>query len=185
MDSEKRLSSTLEVTAALARSVYKATWQSFYTWEQHHCRQTLLSLDRAPGTYAELERLDVSGCDPSTGTTLTHDNTEDESFTVVNYRDDTHEVSTLSSETTKVVSPFRACPPYEVCTPASRNIYVGDDFEEMPFIQMADDPKFDYVPHTDDYSRFEWQLPNRDPDCKSHTIQDPYACPHLIENLSS
>jgi hypothetical protein len=157
MDSESEEQS-LEANTALAHRVYEATWNDFYTWERDYCRKTLLSLARTH----------VSGCDLTIGTTSTHGSTGGESFTMVDCHHNT--LSILSAETTDVVAPFKPCPPYEVCTPASRNIHVGDDFEDMPFIHMADDPDFDHLLHTADYSRFEWQLPNRDPDCKSRTI---------------
>jgi histone-lysine N-methyltransferase EZH2 len=167
MEAEESSARTLQETAALVRGVYKATWQDFYTWENDHCRQTLLSLARNIPRSTGIEASGFSGRDSSAAATNTEKTTEDDGFTVHDYSSDTPKVSSLFVETVHVTPPFKACPPYEICTPASRNIYVGDDFEEMPFIQLADDPTFNHLLHTADYARFEWQLSNRDPDCKS------------------
>ena len=170
MEAEEPAARTLEETTALVRSVYKTTWDNFYIWEQDHCRRTLHSLARTPSLprSAETQTSSFSERDYSSEATTVEKDAEKESFTLHDYNRDTGAVSesTLLAQTVDVVAPLRACPPYEMCTPASRNIYVGDDFEEMPFIQLVDDPTFDLAAHMADYKRLEWQLPDRDPDCK-------------------
>ena len=171
MEAEQPSDRSLEETTALVHDVYKATWHDFYTWEQDHCLRTLHSLARTPSSSpprsAEIKTRSLSNCDLSLEAAVVDKTTEEESFTLHDYSRDTPAISTLSAQTINVINPFKACPPYEICTPVSRNIYVGDDFEDMPFIQLVDDPTFDLAAHTADYKRFEWQLPNRDPDCKS------------------
>ena len=160
---------SVEATAALVRAVYWATWSGFYLWEQDHCRQTLHSLARVlppvqVGPHARIGGLSVS--ETPAPTVDVDGDTEGDQFTVWDYGCRLAE-SILSVESINIAPQLKPCPPYEMCTPAARNIYVGDDFEEMPFIPLSDDPTFDHVLHTEDYKYFEWQLPNGDPDCKS------------------
>jgi hypothetical protein len=167
---QSSLPSALEETTALVRRVYKMVWQNFYTWEQDHCRRTLHSLARVPSLSRIDTGIESSGSSShysSITATSISTTSEDESFTVHDYTQDPHKVSTVSVETINVVPHFKGCPPYEMCTPVSRNVHVGDDFEDMPFLPLADDPTFDHLLHAADYPRFEWQLPIRDPDCKS------------------
>ena len=180
-------STALEKASVIVHSVYKETWKSFYTWEQDYCRHTLDSLARntSQTRTAGIESSSFTGRDFSTAATSTLTRNGDDIFVMYTYGEDSPEVSTLSVETVNVTPPFITCPPYEICTPASRNIYIGDDFEEMPFIQLADDATFDYETHVADYARFEWQLPNRDPDCKSSCGSVLYTYHHLTKHLIS
>jgi hypothetical protein len=166
---------TLEETISLVLSVYQTTWNEFYLWEQDYSRQTLHSLARMPPP-SQCSTREQTGNRSSnheysdTVTTGTDENTEPKSFTVLDYAHgdiDSPVESTLSVESINVVPQLEPCPPYEMCTPARRNIHVGDDFEEMPFLPFADDPSFDpsSLIDLDEFKVFEWQLPGRDPDC--------------------
>jgi histone-lysine N-methyltransferase EZH2 len=56
---------------------------------------------------------------------------------------------------------------YEICTPAARNIKVGDDPDQMSFLPFADDPAFDWEPYNKEYGSFAWQHFQLNPACKS------------------
>lgn len=163
--------------SALVQNTYRSTWNDFYEWEQDYSRQTLLSLARVSPpspSQAGMSLPSTSSSKKSSPVTAPiiaeyQLDMESENFTIVDYTnsDGAPHITTLSIETIEVVPQFEPCAPYEVCTPANRNIYVGDDSEYMPFIPLTDDPKFNHLLHAGDYRYFEWQLPNRDPDCKS------------------
>ncbi|KAI0062809.1 SET domain-containing protein [Artomyces pyxidatus] len=54
--------------------------------------------------------------------------------------------------------------PYEACAPATRNIFVGDDPDHMPFIPFEDDPTFDRDSHMEMYRHLAWQTLMHNPD---------------------
>lgn len=62
---------------------------------------------------------------------------------------------------------FLPHPVYEICTPAARNIKVGDDPDQMSFLPFADDPAFDWEPYNKEYGSFAWQHFQLNPACKS------------------
>lgn len=71
-------------------------------------------------------------------------------------------------------------PAYEICTPAARNIMVGDDINQMPLRPFADDPTFDFKLYNDEYWYFKWQYNQVDPACPSFPFPDRSGC--LIVN---
>ncbi|RDB18660.1 Histone-lysine N-methyltransferase EZH1 [Hypsizygus marmoreus] len=184
---------TISFVAAVVQTAYRITWKDFYVWEQDHCQQTLQSLGRnvpnsAPQTGFNKAEHDTSVArrhSRATTPTETPPDSEDERFTVWEFgaADDAPVINTLSVETCKVPHMLEPCAPYEVCTPASRNINVGDDSEYMPFIPLTDDPKFNHVLHAGDYRYFEWQLPNRDPDLEVIVSQTVHKL-HTSHRLS-
>lgn len=166
---------SLNNVTSLVKSVYQSTWADFYTWEQDHCRRALHSLARPlPQEPSQEETLDTV----ASGGRLSNLSIQSmeqptigahaEAFTVLdlNTEDGKPKASTLVVESYNFLPELASCPAYEICTPASRNINVGDDSEYMPFIPLMDDPKFTYDAHIAEYRYFEWQVPNRDPDCK-------------------
>ncbi|KAG6910796.1 hypothetical protein DXG01_007685 [Tephrocybe rancida] len=166
-------SSALDYDAPnLVKTIYKSTWGDFYTWEQAYCQQTLHSLTRnlpqdAPASASE----PVEDFAPFTRSLTAQEpqafGSEDETFTAIDYTvDGEPEITTFSAITVEDTRTMEPCAPYEMCTPTSRNIIVGDDSEYMPFIPLIDDPTFDALRHAEDYKYFEWQLPHRDPDCE-------------------
>ena len=62
---------------------------------------------------------------------------------------------------------FLPHPVYEICTPAARNIKVGDDPDQMSFLPFADDPAFNWTPYNKEYEYFSWQLSLLNPARKS------------------
>ncbi|TFK49251.1 SET domain-containing protein [Heliocybe sulcata] len=53
---------------------------------------------------------------------------------------------------------------YESNTPASHNIFHGDDPDDMPFVPFADDPFFNAIEHQRHYKNLTWQEGLLDPD---------------------
>jgi len=154
------------------QEVYRNTWIDFYEWEQRHATETLHSLART----FELPKLPVirqTSESPQKDERKQADQDENEYFTVIDYDYDADlngtglhvTTSTLTPQTLEVTNVLEPYPAYEVCTPVNRNILVGDDSEYMPFLPYSDDPTFDYLAHIVEYRYFEWQVPNRDPDC--------------------
>ncbi|KAG6832354.1 hypothetical protein H0H87_001818 [Tephrocybe sp. NHM501043] len=166
----------------LVKATYKSTWNDFYSWEQAYCLRTLHSLARAIPQDAPLyahdpvERFTFTSATGSlaVGNSQLSD-TEDETFTIIDYTG-TGEPSTATiSVATVILFRVEPCAPYDICTPSSRNINVGDDSEYMPFIPLIDDPTFDSLRHAEDYKYFEWQLPFRDPDLEVILMQTAYT----------
>lgn len=60
-------------------------------------------------------------------------------------------------DTIEIGPPFGPHPPYESCSPLHRNVFKGDDDDNMRFIPYADDPDFDQIDHTLCYEGFLWQ----------------------------
>jgi hypothetical protein len=183
--------STHDHINALVRGVYQATWTDFYIWEQDHCRRSLHSLARfvpqgIPRPHEEISKPIASG---SKLLSLSPPPVIDaaETFTFMEYdtEDGVPKTSTFAVESFNVLPELAPCSAYEICTPASRNINVGDDSEYMPFIPLMDDPKFSYDAHIAEYRYFEWQLPNRDPDCKLCLFQLLVNIPTSFEWRSS
>ncbi|KZT18932.1 SET domain-containing protein [Neolentinus lepideus HHB14362 ss-1] len=57
-----------------------------------------------------------------------------------------------------------ALQPYESNTPSLRNMFHGDDPDNMPFMPFADDPSFDGGEHQRHYKTLSWQNVLFDPD---------------------
>ncbi|KAF9460279.1 hypothetical protein BDZ94DRAFT_1324210 [Collybia nuda] len=190
-ESAGHTTNSLNDVDTLITNVYRATWTDFYTWEQDYCRRTLNSLSRNPPPNHSTEwrpRSEASRStlfDPPVHVTQEPITNNIETFTMVEYNIENGDprTSTLAVETYNILPGPAPCPPYEMCTPASRNINVGDDSEYMPFIPLVDDPTFNYHTHVAEYRYFEWQLPNRDPDLEVIVIQTVYRL-HVDHKLS-
>ena len=156
----------------IIQQVYRTTWIDFYEWEQRHAIETLRSLER-PFEPLKLPVIRQTPDSPETDESKQEDRDENY-FTVFDccYDADPNgtwppvTTSTLTLQTLEVTNVLDPYPAYEVCTPVNRNILVGDDSEYMPFLPFSDDPTFDHLAHIPEYRYFEWQVPNRDPDCE-------------------
>jgi hypothetical protein len=69
---------------------------------------------------------------------------------------------------TRVDIAFPALPAHEYCTPITRNLFLGDDPHDLPFIPFADDPTFDLARYLEEYKTFSWRESAVDPDCEFH-----------------
>ncbi|ETW75709.1 hypothetical protein HETIRDRAFT_106382 [Heterobasidion irregulare TC 32-1] len=95
--------------------------------------------------------------------------TDDDDFlTVETYSEDgkisktTHvPVQTASISSLPELKPYSA---YEGCTPISRNIFLGDDSDHLPFIPFADDPGFDWAENAEFFTYLAWESRFFDPD---------------------
>jgi hypothetical protein len=59
--------------------------------------------------------------------------------------------------------PTRPHPKYTSCSPAARNVIVGDDSNYMPFVPFEDDLTFDHEALAEHYDYFRWQtMPDPD-----------------------
>ena len=158
------------------QEVYRTTWTDFYDWEQYHVAETLHSLARPiePPNTTQIILLPTPDSSQK-GESKQGDWDEGGYFAVLDYDYDANPngteprvtTSTLTPQTLEVTNVLDPYPAYEVCTPVNRNILVGDDSEYLPFLPFSDDPTFDHLAHIVDseYRYFEWQVPNRDPDC--------------------
>ena len=95
---------------------------------------------------------------------------DDLPFTVTNFdKNRITEEYTLIGESTFLDHPFRPHPPYEVFMPVTRNLMVGDDPNDLPFIPFADDPSYDYSLDIEEHKYFRWQRPHVDSESMSIT----------------
>jgi hypothetical protein len=159
-------------TRAIGISVYKDTWNEFYTWEQDECRRALNSLaiseplapqplDGADDADRHLD-FDFEAFDSES-----ESHPETETFTQEEF--DAHEnsirYSTLTCFTPKV-HPMKGYPLYEACTPASRNYARAPFYEhdQAPFVPYADDSAFPVEIYLELFHDFGWQVDFADPD---------------------
>ncbi|KAF6753660.1 hypothetical protein DFP72DRAFT_813858 [Ephemerocybe angulata] len=70
-----------------------------------------------------------------------------------------------------VSAEFLRHPGYDSCTPAARNIMVGDDSDYMPFMPFADDPSFGWKAYSNEYKYLAWQVYRPDPDLEIIAIE--------------
>jgi len=91
-----------------------------------------------------------------------------EEFTFVDYlANGTTATTDLPARVLRVTEHLEPHPPYEICTPTSRNLHVGDDDDYMPFVPFSDDPSFPFDDYHEHYGWLAWQIPPPGPDCES------------------
>ena len=159
------LSEDAELVELITRT-YESVWTEYAAWSLRHSAATLKSLavgNIRPGSQTDADK------DPNLYVAHISDNGDDsESFLVADFNGegDLAEVSTVAAISI-CADPFRPHPPYESCTPISRNLMVGDDPNELPFIPFSDDPSYNYHVDIEEYKYFRWQSPTLklDQDC--------------------
>jgi hypothetical protein len=158
-----------EQTTALVRSIFQTVWAEFYSWERQYCQQRIGSLARTGSRpvheFNEYSQPDIDTLQIFEELSLEGHN---DYFEIWDY---SHGSSSpmfqgQSVDVIDVIPPIEPFPYYESCTPCSRNIFTGDDSDNLPFIPFADDPNFNHVEYCKDYLFFAWQRIH-DPDCKS------------------
>ncbi|KAJ6479302.1 hypothetical protein C8R47DRAFT_983573 [Mycena vitilis] len=77
---------------------------------------------------------------------------------------DTETTQRVPIEVYRAPDSFPPLPAYEYWTPSARNIFHGDDPDDLPYIPFADDPTFDHAKFLREYSTFSWDEPPVDPD---------------------
>ncbi|KZT18938.1 hypothetical protein NEOLEDRAFT_84716 [Neolentinus lepideus HHB14362 ss-1] len=123
-------------------AAYSRVWDEFYRWEPDACHEVLASLRRDTNSLHSL----MEDIPPQNINHSGQDSTEsDLCFISVT----TGGPSTVMSIEETLAKSFAAHPPYEACTPISRNIIFRegdyDDAQECQFIPYADDPEFDSI----------------------------------------
>jgi len=93
-------------------------------------------------------------------------------FTVSKLNGDTTDEYSIRGRMYYVDQNFRGHPPYESCTPLSRNLMVGDDPDHLPFIPFADDPAYNFHLDIEEHSYFRWNQSCLDPDSMCHFLTD-------------
>ncbi|EPQ53739.1 hypothetical protein GLOTRDRAFT_131076 [Gloeophyllum trabeum ATCC 11539] len=132
---------------------YAQVWEEFYRWEPDMCRQVLLSFSREPQQVVDEPE--------SVGLGQVGDQ-ESEAESDLSFTCWKPDGSTSFINFEEIMAkPFAAHPPYEACTPVSRNIYYRDgdvdDTAQCQFIPYADDPAFNAVTYLTFFPDLAWQ----------------------------
>lgn len=154
----------MDLNPSLVLEVYRSVWEEYSEWSDYYNASTLKSLE-APAPRFSLDLLiDLEETDSTDSTPLSYDNDLKFSFSELNSDGSTIDEYVISTNVVTVDQSFRPHPPYESCTPITRNLMVGDDPDTLPFIPFVDDPKYDYRLYAEEHSHFRWQEPFVDPD---------------------
>ena len=165
---------------AIGISVYKETWNEFYTWEQEECRRVLDSLAISESSLPVLDPK-PSHAIYDTDSQLDFDfeafnsspRSDTETFTQEEFDTDENSIrySTLTCFTYQAQQ-MKAYPRYEICTPASTNYARNPLYEEDQalFLPYADDEKFPVEEYLKLFREFSWQVDFTDPDRKSRNM---------------
>lgn len=167
-------------TPALVQSVLSQLQTEFAEWSWNYSRQVLQTLspsrERLRVSFDALESKNSAPSDTIRATELRENNwheTRTGTVTAVQimYSPDRQVLSetSISLEVIDMVPVLDAHPPYESCSPSPRNVFKGDDDDNMVFIPYSDDPSFNQVEHSLWYESFSWRE-DFDPDwtqCKS------------------
>ncbi|KAF5334782.1 hypothetical protein D9611_012914 [Ephemerocybe angulata] len=152
---------------AQAKDTLKACILEYQTWDAEYCKSALLSLQRpAPQPepspiLVEDGSLGDSGSD--TGEFICTEFEEETGVSIT--------TGTAESFDVYVSAEFLRHPGYDSCTPAARNIMVGDDSDYMPFMPFADDPTFGWKAYSNEYKYLAWQVYRPDPDLEIVAIE--------------
>lgn len=152
-------------TKQLVVSQYREAWNDYYAWEPDYCAEKLASLratDRnLAASSSRITQLDalLDALEHSEPRPIPSKDVSSPSmcFFVDTmgciYPKDLHveEIRILDCD---VPRPY---PPYESCTPISRNLLHGDDPIHMAFLPLADHSKFDSTTYADLHNGFAWQ----------------------------
>jgi hypothetical protein len=166
MDEMAPISRSEDLLLELITRTYESVWTEYFAWSFQNSAATLKSLAVAniqPDSQTDLDK-DLLNL------YVAHISDGDEPFLVADFNGEgLAEVLTVAA-TSFCADPFRPHPPYESCTPISRNLMVGDDPNDLPFIPFSDDPSYNYHVDIEDYKHFRWQSPNlkQDQDCNAY-----------------
>jgi histone-lysine N-methyltransferase EZH2 len=150
----------------LVLQVYQSVWEEYSQWSSDHNTAALKSLETS---HPHLDLQTDWELDPEDNC----DNSND-LFTVTEFDTDgfiTDEY-VLKGNFVILDQPVHPHPPYESCTPISRNLMVGDDPDDLPFIPFADDPTYDYNLVIEEHSYCRWHQPYLDPDSMCGSLTD-------------
>jgi len=180
-DSQGQQSSTsaseLDAPHDFVLGTYGSVWAEHASHHVEHCRNSFISLKRShprrrrppPRSTLFADHSLSRAMAASTSSVDPHpEPLQFESFAIYEY-DTANETSLPRLRETKALvltasPPFPPYPSYNSCAPISRSIMVGDDSEELPFIQFADDPTYDYHLDIENHGYFAWPNLTQDPD---------------------
>lgn len=171
-------------TPALVQSVLSQLQTEFAEWSWNYSRQVLQTLspsrERLRVSFDALESKNSAPSDTIRATELRENNwheTRTGTVTAVQimYSPDRQVLSetSISLEVIDMVPVLDAHPPYESCSPSPRNVFKGDDDDNMVFIPYSDDPSFNQVEHSLWYESFSWRE-DFDPDLQVILLEASY-----------
>lgn len=153
-------------TRVLVLHVYRSVWEEYSEWSNNTGSSTLKSLEAKQQLQLDLAILEETAVEIVTDGDFPQ-------FTVSEFDGDvTTDEYSIRGRILYVDQNFRRHPPYECCTPLSRNLMVGDDPDDLPFIPFADDPAYNFHLDVEEHSYFRWNQPNLDPDGTCHFPTD-------------
>ncbi|KAI0750473.1 hypothetical protein C8Q74DRAFT_1211933 [Fomes fomentarius] len=151
-------------TKRLVVSQYQAAWNDYYAWEPDYSAKKLASLratDRnLAASSSRITQLDplLDALEHSEPRPTASKDVSSQSMCFVDTMGRIHpkylHVEEIRIPDCDVPRPY---PPYESCTPISRNLLHGDDPIYMAFLPLADDSKFDSTNYADLHTGFAWQ----------------------------
>ncbi|KAI0738354.1 hypothetical protein C8Q80DRAFT_1208481 [Daedaleopsis nitida] len=163
-------------TRDIAIAQYASSWNDYYEWEPTYCAEIISSLRVSDTPGRSSDAMDIDAPAATLDATVdgrhallptTSSDTQD-TVTVYHNLDspDDMRVTELTYEDIDLsnMTPLAPYPPYESCTPVSRNILHGDDPNSMAFLPLADDPDFDKEFYLSTHKSLAWQEPYRDSD---------------------
>ncbi|KAJ3512499.1 hypothetical protein NLJ89_g3487 [Agrocybe chaxingu] len=148
---------------ALVSRVYRVVWEEYHTWALQNSEDAVKNSTRTSYTRPPPLCREVVAESPLQAPELSDDL---EAFTITDFdaSGSVKQIFEVYSRPITVDKVLRPYPPYESCTPISRNIMVGDDPDYLPFIPFSDDPSYDYRYDICEHKYFAWHVPNADPD---------------------
>uniref|UniRef100_A0A0W0FZY7 SET domain-containing protein n=1 Tax=Moniliophthora roreri TaxID=221103 RepID=A0A0W0FZY7_MONRR len=165
-DSEQEEEVDSKKDTQLVGSVFRDVWFAFYRWQETYQKSSIESL-RAPNP---------SKPQQNSMTSLFKDtaDAENEYLYITNFDSPSGTIRIPFMPPIEIKHTILSQPSlsYDSCTPISRNLMVGDDPSDMPFIPLADDPIFPIQANMSFYKAFAWQnMQLNDPDMKVISIQ--------------
>lgn len=141
--------------ADLIRSVLETTWNEYNEWERKDCENAIMALASPnPRLYDTTEQDATSR--PS-GQTLPDAAAHGDTALEVHHIEGSSSTVTLAPvKVISVQNHLPAASPYESSPLTTRNIFTGDDSNDLPFIPFADDKTFDHDSHALRHKRFAW-----------------------------
>ena len=162
-------------TSVLVQNILSQVQAEFIVWNAGHCHQTLTSLT-APSNWRSCRHPDfrsptlvsippTSNSSPEVGCVIPEVNSSLLSIQVYSPEGTVIETSSVKIEVIHAISSLEPHPRYESCSPLHRNLFKGDDSDNMDFVPYADDYTFDQTSHMRHYGTLSWK-DDYDPDCE-------------------
>ncbi|KAJ7016348.1 hypothetical protein C8F04DRAFT_1345956, partial [Mycena alexandri] len=179
MASDEKVEDALARATQIVETVFKEVHDEFRAWKQDYASRALLAVARPP--YA-IDRVSIPG-NPAPSSSASEKtpppsspvDTPRSSAGAAEYIEiwdaDTGTTKRVEMRVISVQDVFPAPPAHEYCTPATRNIFQGDDSNDLPFIPFADDPNFDHARYFKEFKTFGWERPVPDPDVEVVVVE--------------